>query len=42
MTDDEFDEMLEELAAVHRPRMANRPHGTRRRRLISTVNVPGE
>jgi hypothetical protein len=42
VTDDEFDEMLEELAAVLRPRMANRPHGTRRRRLISTVNVPGE
>jgi hypothetical protein len=42
VSDDEFDEMIEDLAAVLRPRMANRSDGTRRRRLISTVNVPGE
>ena len=42
VSDDEFDAMLDELAAVLRPRLANRPDGTRRRRLISSVNVPAE
>ncbi len=42
VTDEEFDEMVAELAGVLRARLANQPHGTRRRRLISTVNVPGQ
>jgi hypothetical protein len=42
VTDEEFDEMVEDLAGVLQARMVNRPDGARRRRLISTVNVPGE
>jgi len=40
VTDEEFDEMVGELAAVLRARMANRPDGVRRRRLVSTVHLP--
>lgn len=42
VTDEEFDAMVGELAAVLSARLANRPDGARRRRLISTVNVPGD
>jgi len=42
VTDEEFDEMIAELAGVLQARMVNRPDGARRRRLISTVNIPGE
>ena len=40
VTDEEFDEMAGELAAVLSSRMANRPGPGRRRRLVSTVHVP--
>ena len=42
VTDDEFDELAAELASVLRPRMAHRPDGTRRRRLVSTVHLPAD
>ncbi len=42
VTDEEFDAMIAELAAVLRARLDNRPAAGRRRRLISTVNVPGD
>jgi hypothetical protein len=42
VTDEEFDEMHAELSAVLRARMANRPGGARRRRLVSTVHLPAD
>jgi hypothetical protein len=42
VSDEEFDAMAGELAAVIQARMTNRPDGTRRRRLISTINLPGD
>jgi hypothetical protein len=42
LTDEEFDVMAADLAAVLQARMANRPDGARRRRLVSTVHLPGE
>ena len=42
VTDDEFDEMVGELAAVVRARMDNRPEGARRRRLVTTVHLPAD
>jgi hypothetical protein len=42
VTDEEFDELVADLAAVLRPRMAHRPDGTRRRRLITTVHLPAD
>ena len=41
VTDEEFDAMIAEVAAAVQARLAHRPDGARRRRLISTVNVPG-
>jgi hypothetical protein len=40
VTDEEFDALAAELAAVLRSRMENRPEGQRRRRLVSTVHLP--
>ena len=40
VTDDEFDAMVADLAAVLQARMANRPDGARRRRLVTTVHLP--
>jgi DNA-binding transcriptional ArsR family regulator len=42
VTDEEFDEMAGELAAVLRARMANRPGGGRRRRVVTTVHLPAD
>jgi Helix-turn-helix domain len=42
VTDDEFDAMAADLAAVLGPRMANQPGNGRRRRLVSTVHVPAD
>jgi hypothetical protein len=42
VTDTEFDELRAELAAVLQSRMTNQPDGARRRRLISTVHLPGD
>ncbi len=42
VTDEEFDAMVTDLAAVLQQRMENRPDGTRRRRLISIVNLPAD
>jgi hypothetical protein len=42
VTDPEFDAMVADLAAVLQARMANQPDGARRRRLVSTVHLPGE
>jgi hypothetical protein len=42
LTDEEFDEMATDLAAVLTARMGNRPDGARRRRLVTTVHLPGE
>ncbi|MFD2093930.1 helix-turn-helix domain-containing protein [Blastococcus deserti] len=42
VTDEEFDEMHAELAAALRARMAHRPGGGRRRRLVSTVHLPAD
>jgi hypothetical protein len=42
VTDEEFDEMVGELAAVLRTRMANRPGGGRRRRVVTTVHLPAD
>jgi hypothetical protein len=41
-TDEEFDEMIGEFAAVLRTRMANRPGGGRRRRVVTTVHLPAD
>jgi Helix-turn-helix domain len=40
VTDEEFDAMAADLAAVLRQRMANQAGEGRRRRLVSTINVP--
>ena len=40
VTDEEFDAMVADLAAVLRPRVEHRPGGARRRRLVTTINVP--
>jgi hypothetical protein len=40
VTDQEFDAMVGDLAAVLTARMAHRPDGARRRRMISTVHLP--
>ncbi len=37
-----FDAMAADLRAVLRQRMTNRPGDGRRRRLVSTVHLPGE
>jgi hypothetical protein len=42
VTDEEFDGLVAELAAVLKARMANRPDGARRRRLVSTVHLPAD
>jgi hypothetical protein len=42
VTDEEFDAMTAELAAVLKARMANRPDGDRRRRLVTTVHLPAD
>jgi Helix-turn-helix domain len=42
VTDEEFDAMAADLAAVVEARMANRPDGTRRRRLVTTVHLPAD
>jgi len=42
VTDEEFDEMAADLAAVLKARMANRPEGARRRRLVTTVHLPAD
>jgi hypothetical protein len=42
LTDEEFDEMAADLAAVLTARMGNRPDGARRRRLVTTVHLPGD
>jgi hypothetical protein len=42
LTDAEFDEMVTDLAAVLTARMGNRPDGARRRRLVTTVHLPGD
>jgi hypothetical protein len=42
VTDEEFDTMTAELAAVLKARMANRPDGARRRRLVTTVHLPAD
>jgi Helix-turn-helix domain len=42
VTDEEFDAMVADLAAVLQARLTNEPGGGRRRRLISTINVPGD
>jgi hypothetical protein len=40
VTDEEFDAMVADLAAVLRARMEHRPDGARRRRLVTTINLP--
>jgi hypothetical protein len=40
VTDEEFDALAADLAAVLRPRTEHRPEGGRRRRVISLVNLP--
>jgi hypothetical protein len=42
LTDEEFGDFVAELRAVLTARMANRPAEGRRRRLVSTVLIPGE
>jgi DNA-binding transcriptional ArsR family regulator len=42
VTDEEFADLVADLRAVLLERMANRPDGARRRRLVSTVHLPGE
>lgn len=42
VTDEEFDAMVADLAAVLRPRMEQAPDGARRRRVISIVNLPAD
>ncbi|MGY1826904.1 MULTISPECIES: helix-turn-helix domain-containing protein [unclassified Blastococcus] len=42
LTDAEFGELLADLRAVLRERLANRPGDGRRRRLVGLVNLPGE
>jgi hypothetical protein len=42
VTDEEFDAMVADLAAVLQPRLEQQPDGARRRRLISIVNLPAD
>ena len=42
VTDEEFDAMVADLAAVLQARLANRPDGERRRRLVTTVHLPAD
>ncbi len=42
VTDAEFDAMVAELAAVLQARLAHRPDGARRRRLVTTVHLPAD
>lgn len=42
VTDAEFDAMVGDLRSVLLARMANRPDGVRRRRLVSTVHLPAD
>jgi hypothetical protein len=42
VTDQEFDAMVGDLAAVLTDRMAHRPDGARRRRMISTIHLPAD
>jgi hypothetical protein len=42
LTDDEFEELLAELRAAMASRMEHRPAAGRRRRVLSTVLLPGE
>ena len=42
VTDEEFDELAADLAAVVKARMANQPDGARRRRLVTTVHLPAD
>jgi hypothetical protein len=42
VTDQEFDEMLAELAAVLQARLTNRPGAGRRRRVVTTVHLPAD
>jgi hypothetical protein len=42
VTDEEFDVLLAELAAVLRRRLEQRPDGARRRRVVSIVNLPAD
>ncbi|WP_142024673.1 hypothetical protein [Blastococcus colisei] len=42
VTDEEFDAMVADLAAVRQARVAHRPDGTRRRRLVTTVHFPAD
>jgi hypothetical protein len=40
VTDEEFDALVADLAAVLRPRIEQQPDGERRRRIVSIVNLP--
>src|SRR3954468_14021417 len=42
LTDEEFGDFVTELRAVGTARMANRPAAGRRRRVLTTVLMPGE
>jgi len=42
LTDDEFAELAADLRGVLQDRLANRPGGGRRRRLVGLVHLPGE
>ena len=42
VTDEEFDTMVADLAAVLRPRMEQQPDGARRRRLVTIVHLPAD
>jgi Helix-turn-helix domain len=42
LDDDEFREMLRDIARVLQPRMANAPRAGRRRRILGTVLLPGD
>ena len=42
VTDEEFADLVADLRAVLADRLANRPDGVRRRRLVSTVHLPGD
>jgi Helix-turn-helix domain len=42
VTDEEFDALVADLAAVLRPRLEQAPYGARRRRVVSIVNLPAD
>jgi hypothetical protein len=42
VTDEEFDAMAADLANALKARMANRPDGARRRRLVTTAHLPAD